>query len=101
MTGRALLQRLLEATPLPPHDCEINALLVAFGVMHDRRRAILAEVATEPVVVDGGERDLVDELKARQLAWQEMLATAKQATADQLRGTAKLRAYAAVTAGRL
>jgi DICT domain-containing protein len=85
------LQRLLDATPLPPATREIDELLTAFALVHAAREAILAELANDPPVRDAA---LMRELVTRNDAWRIAIEDAKRQIAGQLVGVGKLRTYA-------
>jgi len=93
MMATTVLARLLEATPLPPKDADIDAVLAAFEDSHARRAAILAEV-TETLDVSTPEaRELIHHLQTRQDLWREALAGALDRVRDQCVGASKLRHY--------
>jgi len=93
MMATTVLARLLEATPLPPKDADIDAILAAFEASHARRAAILAEV-TEALDVSTPEaRELTHHLQTRQDLWREALAQALDRVREQCAGASKLRRY--------
>jgi len=93
MMATTVLARLLEATPLPPKDVDVDALLVAFEASHARRSAILAEL-TEPIDTSTSEaRELLHHLTTRQDLWREALAAAVAQVREQRLAVGKLRRY--------
>ena len=88
-----ILARLLEATPLPPKDADVDTLLAAFEASHAARAAILAELA-DPLDTSSAEaRELLHHLATRQHLWREALAAAIEAVKEQRVGVGKLRRY--------
>jgi hypothetical protein len=87
-----MIRELLEVTPLPPVDGDIDALLAAWRDCCEARQAILARGTT---VVDEADRPLLRELQLRDDAWQDALDEARRRVADQRTATQKLRCYAA------
>lgn len=94
MMASDLLEQLLEATPYPPADVEVDTLLVAFQQMHAGRQAIIDGM--KGILLDGFDPVGVKELAARQDAWHAALAETMDRVREQRIGTAKLRKYAAV-----
>lgn len=93
MMATTVLARLLEATPLPPKDGDVDAVLAAFEDSHARRAAILAEV-TDPLDISTPEaRELIHHLQTRQDLWREALAQALDRVREHCAGASKLRRY--------
>jgi hypothetical protein len=92
-TVHELLTRLLELTPLPPADREIDALLTeSEDIIH--RRAELFDALVPPLELSDADRPLVLELQARDAAWQDALTAALRTVRRHRHGTEQLRAYA-------
>ena len=92
-SGHDLVTRLLDATPVPAADADIDQLLAAFDAIHAARAAILAD-AQAPFTLSDTDRPLLAELEWRQNIWQDALAAALRRVGVHRRGTAQLRAYA-------
>lgn len=94
MTARELLQRLLDATPIPPADYEdLAALLAASARVVTAREQILASAEATPIATEE-ERGMLRELEGRQFAWQVSLAIARERVASHRANAKKLSAYA-------
>jgi hypothetical protein len=93
-SGREILAQLLERTPSPPADTDVESLLAAFQTMLAARAAVLAAIAP-PFVLSAPDRGLLVELERRQLAWHDALAAAQRTVGAQRCATNQLRAYAA------
>lgn len=93
-----VLTRLIELTPLPPEDAEIDPMLAAFEAIIAQRAALLdhLEHLAPPLQLDPADRALVRELERRDAAWQDALTTAMRRVSQQRHGNEQLRAYAAV-----
>jgi hypothetical protein len=91
MMASELLDLLIDATPYPPGG-DVEAILVAYRAMFDRRQDIMAEMTG--LLIDGLDQSRVRELGARQEAWQVALAAARERTNAQRIGVTQLRAYA-------
>ncbi len=84
------IDRLLEATPMPPAEVtDISELIAAADAMTLARGKILA--VAEPATVDA---TLLAELELRQDAWNSALAEARSKLLGQQVGVRGLRAYA-------
>jgi hypothetical protein len=92
-SGREILARLLELTPSPPHDAEVELLLATFEAIVAERAAVIASIVP-PIQLTDADRPLLLELEHRQTAWQDVLATARRAIGAQRCGANQLRAYA-------
>jgi hypothetical protein len=92
MTTVEFLERMLDATPLPPQGCDVDDLLAAFGSMSAERQLLLD--AMSELVVDDISRQLAHSLVAREHAWRAALTAAQQLVKEQRYGVTKLRAYA-------
>jgi hypothetical protein len=89
-----VIRELLEATPPPPPDeADVDALLYTFDLMRDARQKIL-DTMTGPMVISDDDRALAEALVARDAAWTEVLARAKESVGRQRMGTKQLRRYA-------
>ena len=88
----ALLQRLIDATPLPPSALDVDALLAAFERVLAARQAIIDEVTGVRPIITDDEHRLLHELVARQDAWRDALITAQRLVCERRLGS---RAYAA------
>jgi hypothetical protein len=86
-----LVEALLDAMPLPPGDASVDEILAAFAMMRDRCAAILD--AIDDADIDRSEPRIA-ELRARQAAWADALAAARDLVRQQHAGAAKLRNYA-------
>jgi hypothetical protein len=93
LTGRELVTRLLDLTPVPMPGAGIDELLAVFEAALARRSAILAAIAA-PLTLSEMDRPLLAELQRRQDAWQDALAAALRRVGEQRCGAAQLRAYA-------
>jgi hypothetical protein len=91
-TGRDLITRLLDLTPVPTPDAEVDDLLAVFEAVLARRAAILGVIAS-PVTLSEQDRPLLAELHRRQDAWQGALATALRRVGEQRCAATQLRAY--------
>jgi hypothetical protein len=91
-SGHELVTRLLDVTPVPASDANIDQLLAAFDTIHAERAAILADAPT-PITLSDTDRPLLAELERRQNIWQDALAAALRRVGDHRCGTAQLRAY--------
>ena len=76
---QAVLQRLLEATPLPPDSDDPTELLAAYEALAARGHAIMHEVPTAPIAATDEDRALICEIAARQDAWRAAIAIARGA----------------------
>ena len=92
-SGRELVTRLLDVTPVPAADADIDQLLTAFDAIHAERAAILAD-AQPPFTLSDTDRPLLVELERRQNIWQDALASALRRVGGHRCGAAQLRAYA-------
>ncbi|HEX3762590.1 MAG TPA: hypothetical protein VHW23_28000 [Kofleriaceae bacterium] len=92
MTGRELVDRLLDVTPAPMAGARVDELLSVFEAVMARRAEILAAVAA-PVPLSDPDRPRLAELTRRQDAWQDALAAALRQVGEQRRGASQLRAY--------
>jgi hypothetical protein len=88
-----ILARLLEATPLPPKDADVDTLLAAFEASHAARGAILAELGAPLDASTPEARELLHHLASRQHLWREALAAAIEAVKEQQIGVGKLKRY--------
>jgi len=95
LTTRELLGQLIELTPMPPNEAEIDPLLAAFEAILARRAEVF-ERLVPPLTVTDAERPLVRELESRDAAWQDALTRALQCVREQRHGNEQLRAYAVV-----
>ena len=93
MTPREILLRLLELTPEPPADAEVEHAIAAFEAILDAREEMLAQIAP-PLSLADADRPLLVELERRQVAWQDRLAEARRRIGAARVGTEQLRAYA-------
>lgn len=90
---RDVLTQLIEITPLPPSETEVEPLLTAFEEIIARRAELLDQLGG-PLQLSDAERPLVREIERRDAAWQHALTVALETVAGQRRGTDQLRAYA-------
>lgn len=90
---RAVLLQLLEVTPPPPVDGEIDDLLTRFEAIIARRAQLIEQLAA-PLALAADDRPLVVELEQRDAAWQAALTTALETVGKQRHGADQLRAYA-------
>lgn len=88
-----MIRALLDATPPPPDATDVDALLYAFDMMRDARQRIL-DAMTGPVVISEEDRALAEALSARDAAWMDALAHAKECVNHSRVGTKQLRRYA-------
>ncbi len=93
MLATTVLARLLEATPLPPKEADVDAVLAAFEDSHARRASILAEVTAALDISTPEARELIHHLQIRQDLWREALAHALDRVREQCVGASKLRRY--------
>jgi len=89
-----ILEALIAATPPPPADVDVDTLIAAFAELHVRRQAIMDATTSPIVVATADEHALLQLLRARQHAWLDALAVARDQVRDQRIGTTKLRGYA-------
>lgn len=87
----SVLAQLLAATPSPPVDAEVDALLAAFDAMA-RHRQVLLDAITE-IVISEPERVILQELAVRADAWKLALIHAQGTIIDRRIGVGKVRAY--------
>lgn len=92
-TGRDLITRLLDLTPVPTPGAGVDDLLSMFEAVIAQRAAILAVIAS-PITLSEQDRPLLAELHRRQDAWQDALAAALGQVGEQRGAPAQLRAYA-------
>jgi hypothetical protein len=92
LTTQDLLDALLDATPLPPTDAGPEHLIAEFETVYARRQHVLDQL--RGVVIDGFDKVLVRELVARQDAWRDALAGARETLCRQRAAITKTRAYA-------
>lgn len=90
-----VLTRLVELTPLPPDDTEIDPMLAAFETIVEQRAALLDRLAP-PLQLGDADRSLVLEIERRDAAWRAALTAAMRRVSQQRHGNEQLRAYAAV-----
>lgn len=89
----ACLQRLLDATPLPPPGADVDALLASFEAMYATREIVLATAG--PVTIESPEAQrLLFELVRRDEAWSNALAEALNAIGAARQNVGRLRSYA-------
>jgi hypothetical protein len=93
----SLLARLLEATPPPPDDADLEHLLEAAGAIAAARESLLAGVTARPVI-SAEEVGQLAELESRQRAWEAVLQAARLHLVGARRGAGQVRAYAATLA---
>ena len=92
LTGRELIARLVDATPVPPAGAGVEDLLALFEAILASRSALLAQ-AVAPVTLSEPDRPLLVELERRQNIWQDALAAALRRVGGQRCGAAQMRAY--------
>ena len=90
-----VLTQLIELTPVPPPDTEIDPLLAAFEAIVAQRAELLDHLAP-PLQLGDAERALVREIERRDAVWQAALTSAMRTVTQQRHGNEQLRAYAAV-----
>ena len=91
----SIIRELLDATPLPPEDADVDSLTTQFSAISARRQTLI-ESTTPPVAVTSPEdRAFLEELRARQAAWMDALRRALDDVRGQRIGTTKLKGYAA------
>jgi hypothetical protein len=90
-----VLEALVDATPVPPSGVDADTLIAAFAEVSARRQAIMDAATSLIVVATDADAALVQLLRARQHAWLEVLAAARDEVQAQRIGTTKLRGYAA------
>jgi hypothetical protein len=93
LSGRDLLTRLLELTPMPAAGTDIAQLVAAVEDILAQRAAVIAMVVPS-ITLSEIDRPLLIELEHRQNIWQDALAAALRTVGDQRCGTSQLRAYA-------
>ena len=93
-TAGELLTRLLDVTPAPTPDTDVEALLAAFEAIVAQRAVILAGAAA-PITLSEMDRPLLVELQRRQNIWQDALGAALRRVGEQRVAATQLRAYAA------
>lgn len=91
----ALLTQLIELTPLPPAERDIDTLLSESEAIVDRRAELFAQLDA-PLEPSDADRPLVLELQRRDAAWQDALTAAMRTVRRHRHGTEQLRAYAPV-----
>ena len=92
-SGREILVRLLDATPLPTLGGEIEPMLATLDGILAARAEILALIVP-PLVVADADRALLAELERREALWQDALHAAQHQIGHQRCGASQLRAYA-------
>jgi len=95
LTTHDVLTRLIELTPLPPPDTEIDPLLATFEEIIAARAELLDRLAP-PLQLGDADRALVTEIERRDAIWQAALTAAMRRVHAQRHGNEQLRAYAAV-----
>jgi hypothetical protein len=93
ISGREILVRLLDRTPLPTPGADAEQLLAAFEAIAAERAAVIAEIAATAALADA-DQPLLVELRRRDAVWLEALATAQRTIGSQRCGAGQLRAYA-------
>lgn len=88
-----MIRELLEATPVPPDEADVDVLLHVFEVMCAARQKIL-DAMVGPVLISDEDRALADALVARDAAWTDALARATASVGHSRIGTKQLRRYA-------
>jgi hypothetical protein len=88
-----LLTRLIDATPVPTMDFDVEELLALFEDIMARRAEIIGLIAP-PLTLSEIDRPLLAELERRQNLWQDALATALRTVGERRCGASHLRAYA-------
>jgi hypothetical protein len=88
-----LLNLLIEATPVPTMDFDVEELLVVFEDIMARRAELISQI-TAPLTLSEIDRPLLAELERRQNLWQDVLATALRTVGERRCGASHLRAYA-------
>lgn len=86
-----ILQRLLDATPMPPVTHDVDELLAAFERISADRQHILDGLVERPPEID---RELVRELERRHEAWIAAIRDAQKQIGEHRVGVQQLRAYA-------
>lgn len=84
------VQRLLDATALPPETDDVDALLAAWATVVAARQALLAE-ADRPTRL--APSPMIDELFACEEAWRQALAAARQRVGSHRVHAAQVRRY--------
>lgn len=88
-----LLTLLIEATPLPAMDFDVEELLVLFEDIMTKRAELIAQISA-PLTLSEIDRPLLAELERRQNLWQDVLATALRTVGERRCGASHLRSYA-------
>jgi hypothetical protein len=91
----SILRALLDATPLPPEDADVDMLTERFAVISADRQVLIESIAPPLAAMSPEDRAVFDELRARQEAWMAALSKALDHVRAQRIGTAKLKGYAA------
>jgi hypothetical protein len=89
----ALLQQLVELTPLPPATHDADELLVAFKAMYEARQPLLSQLRP-PIENTPEARAAIDELSARDAAWEQALVRTRTSIGTARQNTSRLRTYA-------
>jgi hypothetical protein len=90
----SVVQALLDATPMPPDDLDVDALLATFTAVHAARQTIM-ETVSPPLFVADADQPILEILRHRQRAWLAALDAAMKRVCDQRIGSTKLKGYAA------
>ena len=88
------IRALLDATPPPPEDVDVDTLTTTFAAVSAARQAIIDSL-TAPILVDDADRPLLATLRARQDAWHAALSRALDHVRDQRIAATKVKGYAA------
>jgi hypothetical protein len=91
----SIVRALLDATPLPPEDADVDTLTERFAVISAERQALIESITPPLAVMSPEDRAVFDELRARQEGWMAALGKALDHVRAQRIGTAKLKGYAA------
>lgn len=91
----SIIRDLLDATPLPPEDADVDVLVERFSAISERRQALIDSITPPLAVTSPEEQACLDELRARQTAWMDALGRALDHVRERRIGTAKLKGYAA------
>jgi hypothetical protein len=92
LTGRELIARLVDATPVPPAGAGVEDLLALFEAILADRSTLLAQAAA-PATLSEPDRPLLVELERRQNIWQDALSAALRQVGWQRCGATQMRAY--------
>lgn len=90
----SIIRELLDATPLPPEDGDVDVLTARFAEISEARQALIESITPPLAVTCPEDRAYLDELRLRHHVWLEALNRALDHVREQRIGTSKMKGYA-------